>query len=58
VSLIRIDALRDIAADILPRVRKERAADSWQRYTRLAERLRAAWSTEVDTQTLLDEMRR
>lgn len=31
--------------------------NSWHRYARLAEQLRAVWPAQADTQALLDEMR-
>lgn len=39
-------------------VGKQGATQSWNVYAQVAERVRASWSPETDTQTLLDEIRR
>ena len=54
--LLPIDA--DAAEEAMLRAGRGRVGDGWQRYARLAEQLGAAWPSEVDTQTLLDKMRR
>ncbi len=36
---------------------KGRAAQGWEAYAQVAERVRQAWPEDTDTQTLLDEIR-
>ncbi len=46
-----------IEAEIL-RSARQSVSDSWQVYRQLAEEMRKTWPAGVETQTLLDEMRR
>ncbi len=49
---------QEAVEETLLQLGKRGARQGWEAYTQAAERVRAAWAADVDTQSLLDDLRR
>lgn len=54
----RIDVKRGSGAVALERAGRKAVLGSWERYQKVAETIRQAWPEDMDSQDLLDEVRR